>query len=70
MYLPTFWKLTNEVFYFKVKKVAGWGLPASAMSKSTHELNSASLLYNQSKEWTSFTGLSLMIEQACILMPS
>ena len=35
MYLPTFWKLTQEVYFFKFAKVAGWGLPAGAMSKSS-----------------------------------
>ena len=35
MYLPTFWKLQQEVYMFKMAKVAGWGLPAAAMSKSS-----------------------------------
>ena len=34
MYLPTFWKLTAEAWMHKGAKVAGWGLPATVMSKS------------------------------------
>ena len=33
MYLPTFWKLSSEVYMYKMGKVAGWGLPAAAMGK-------------------------------------
>ena len=36
MYLPTFWKLSAEVYMYKACKVAGWGLPAAAMSKSLY----------------------------------
>ena len=35
MYLPTFWKLSSEVYMYKMCKVAGWGLPAACMGKST-----------------------------------
>ena len=34
MYLPTFWKMAAEVHMYKFYKAAGWGLPATAMSKS------------------------------------
>ena len=34
MYLPTFWKLNQEVYMMKMAKVAGWGLPAAVMGKS------------------------------------
>eukprot|EP00355_Strombidium_rassoulzadegani_P003248 CAMPEP_0168612612 /NCGR_PEP_ID=MMETSP0449_2-20121227/3010_1 /TAXON_ID=1082188 /ORGANISM="Strombidium rassoulzadegani, Strain ras09" /LENGTH=59 /DNA_ID=CAMNT_0008653189 /DNA_START=35 /DNA_END=214 /DNA_ORIENTATION=- len=27
MYLPTFWKLTMEAQMFKMRQIAGWGLP-------------------------------------------
>ena len=33
MYLPTFWKLSSEVYMYKAAKVAGWGLPAACMGK-------------------------------------
>ena len=33
MYLPTFWKLHSEAWFWKVKKMGGWALPASMMSK-------------------------------------
>ena len=36
MYLPTFWKLSSEVYMYKMAKVAGWGLPAACMGKSTY----------------------------------
>ena len=28
MYLPTFWKLTMEASIYRVKHIAGWGMPA------------------------------------------
>ena len=31
MYLPTFWKLTTEATAYKVRHIAGWGLPLGAM---------------------------------------
>tara|TARA_B110000285_G_C14737456_1_gene429270 strand:- start:360 stop:548 length:189 start_codon:yes stop_codon:yes gene_type:complete len=27
MYLPTFWKLTTEATAYRMKHIAGWGLP-------------------------------------------
>ena len=33
MFLPTFWKMWQEAFMQKGMKAAGWGLPASLMSK-------------------------------------
>ena len=33
MYLPTFWKLSQEAYMFKLAKIGGWGLPAGAMRK-------------------------------------
>ena len=37
MYLPTFWKLSAEVYMYKSFKAAGWGLPAAAMGKLTYD---------------------------------
>ena len=34
MYLPTFWKMWSEAAAHKSMKLAGWGLPVGAMSKS------------------------------------
>ena len=33
MYLPTFWKLTTEAYFYKLRHMAGWGLPAVFMGK-------------------------------------
>ena len=27
MYLPTFWKLTHEATKYRLRHIAGWGLP-------------------------------------------
>ena len=31
MYLPTFWKLANEATAYRMRHVAGWGVPAFIM---------------------------------------
>ena len=31
MYLPTFWKLTTEAYMYKMRHMAGWGVPAAFM---------------------------------------
>ena len=33
MYLPTFWKLTTEAYGYKMRHLAGWGLPGALFSK-------------------------------------
>ena len=33
MYLPTFWKITMEASAYKMRHVAGWGLPAFIFGK-------------------------------------
>ncbi len=32
MYLPTFWKLTAQASMYRIRHVAGWGLPAGVFA--------------------------------------
>ena len=53
MYLPTFWKMWSEAAMHKSMKLAGWGLPVSAMSKSffiSHRRQSAERHSERGKE--------------------
>ena len=43
MYLPTFWKLTTEAYGYKMRHVAGWGLPATLFSKSILSIKSTAV---------------------------
>ena len=39
MYLPTFWKLTTEATMYRLRHVAGYGLPVGFLGKSNPHTN-------------------------------
>ena len=55
MYLPTFWKLTTEAYGYKMRHLAGWGLPATLFGKSTVHHDSLAIGILIKKENSVFT---------------
>ena len=67
MYLPTFWKLTTEATFYRLRHISGYGVPVGALGKSNTP--KISKLYIQIYILQSFLILNRLIYRYMDIVP-